>query len=45
MCTYTILQILYDYMHNNLQVGYLLQNTVIFVIPIVNFDAFNAIGV
>ena len=31
-------------MHNNLQVGYLLQNTVIFVIPIVNYDAFNAIG-
>ncbi len=44
MITYTVLKLIYDYVNDNNQTENLLFKTSIFVIPIVNYDGFEAIG-
>ena len=40
MCVYTYLKLLFKYVHNDPETVYLLKNTAIFIIPIVNFDGY-----
>lgn len=40
MCVYTYLKLLFKYVHNDSETVYLLKNTAIFIIPIVNFDGY-----
>jgi len=44
MCVYTVMQLLFDYAQNDEKTLYLLKNTVIFVIPAINYDGYSAIS-
>lgn len=44
MCSYTMLRLLFDYVHNDEQVMQLLQDSALFFIPVVNVDGFEAMA-
>jgi len=44
MTVYLMLRLLHSYVHEDVQTKYLLENTALFVVPVVNFDGFKEIS-
>lgn len=44
MCVYTVLDLLYKHVQSTPQNSYLLTNTMLFVVPSVNWDGYNYIS-